>query len=111
MCAALGLIIPLFHEISAKSMLGIAAAKIAKYSYGIYIFHVPAMWFSLAILKNAPLALRVACLAVLTIVTPILAYHAIEKPLIQLGKRLTTGAFAEGALASGSEISLIEPGS
>jgi peptidoglycan/LPS O-acetylase OafA/YrhL len=89
MCAVLGLLIPLFREVNVKSILSKAASQIAKYSYGIYLVHVPAMWFTLVVLRSAPMALRLVLLAILTIALPIVAYHFVESPLILLGKRLT----------------------
>jgi peptidoglycan/LPS O-acetylase OafA/YrhL len=89
LCGALGLFIPLFKEISSTGVVAKAAAQIAKYSYGIYLVHVPALWLSLIVLRNISLAWRLVCLTILTVSLPVLVYHLIENPLIQVGKRLT----------------------
>jgi peptidoglycan/LPS O-acetylase OafA/YrhL len=94
LCTALGLFIPMFEEIRIQRIVGKVGAQVAKYSYGIYLAHVPVLWFSLVILKNEALAIRLGVLIVLTFSIPVLLYYLIEHPLIRFGKRLSRSSEA-----------------
>jgi len=88
LCATLtGLLIPLFGQIQ-NGAIRLIAKIVAKYSYGIYLFHVPVLWLTLVRFRTpwAMLNLSLALLA-LTIVC-VAAYHLIEEPFIEWGKRL-----------------------
>jgi hypothetical protein len=65
------------------------AQLIAKYSYGIYLLHVPALIFVMRFLPALPLTLKIAAFLALTALLSVACFHAIEHPLIQLGKHLT----------------------
>jgi peptidoglycan/LPS O-acetylase OafA/YrhL len=70
---------------AVQSLLTKASAYIARYSYEVYLFDLPPM----AWLLYRPLApWRVALLTVLAIALPVIAYHAVEAPLISAGARL-----------------------
>jgi peptidoglycan/LPS O-acetylase OafA/YrhL len=86
-CLILGLLIPSFQEIQSKSIRMISN-RIATYSYGIYISHQFCIWFALGVLAARPIWLRIGVLSVSLVVVPILLYHGLEKPMIQLGIRL-----------------------
>jgi peptidoglycan/LPS O-acetylase OafA/YrhL len=88
MCILLGLAAPLFVD-ATVSWLNTIAHQIAKYSYGIYLFHVPIMWLAFVRMASAPMALRWLVLVVLTIFVPWLAYVLIERPLIEVGQTIT----------------------
>lgn len=84
-CLAIGGLIPLFRENSG--ILASAAAKIAKYSYGIYLCHTPILW--LVYRKWAmPGWERPVWLIIGTGVVSVACYHWIEDPLIRVGARL-----------------------
>ncbi len=87
-CLALSVFIPAFGELRA-GLFVVPAKQIAKYSYGIYLLHVPALIFVLRYLPWLPLALKVVVFVSLTALLSIVSFHAIEDPLIRLGKRLT----------------------
>ena len=87
-CLALGIGIPAFDELRAGWIVH-PAEQIAKYSYGVYLLHVPALIFVLRYLPGLPLALKVVVFLLLTALFSFISFHAIEDPLIQLGKRLT----------------------
>jgi peptidoglycan/LPS O-acetylase OafA/YrhL len=87
LCLILGLFIPLFREIQTKSVRMISN-RIATYSYGIYISHQFCLWFALGALVALPVWFRAGVLAALLIAVPILLYHGIEKPMIEIGNRL-----------------------
>ncbi len=89
LCLVLGLLIPLFQEIQSKP-IRVVSHRIAMYSYGIYISHQFCIWFAFGVLAEHPLWLRLEVISTSLVVVPILLYHGIEKPMIQLGIRLAT---------------------
>ena len=66
-----------------------AAHFVAKYSYGIYLSHIPIMWLVTEPMSAAPVVLRIAVFLILAPAVPILLYYTVEKPAIDLGTRLT----------------------
>jgi peptidoglycan/LPS O-acetylase OafA/YrhL len=86
-CLSLGLTIPFVREIprSAAARVG---HVIAKYSYGIYLLHIPALWIALVPFGRAPHAVQWLAFAFLVVALPWSAYHLIEHPGIRLGQRL-----------------------
>ncbi len=95
LCLVLGLGISQFREIST-SWVRYLANRMATYSYGIYISHQFAIWFSLGVLAGYSPWLRVPLLVVLLLVIPVLLYHTIEQPAIQLGTVIATRADKTG---------------
>lgn len=87
-CLALAVSIPAFGELHSAWAV-VPAKQVAKYSYGIYLLHVPALVFVLRYLPELPLALKLAAFVGLTGLLAFVSFHAIEDPLIRLGKRLT----------------------
>ena len=63
----------------------------AKYSYGIYLFHSPIIWATLVKLQM-PALVQWTAFFVLMVAVPWVAYHTIEAPMIVLGRRLARGA-------------------
>jgi peptidoglycan/LPS O-acetylase OafA/YrhL len=89
LCLVLGIMIPSFAEISSPSLRWVCN-RIATYSYGIYLAHQFCIWIALGVLASYPLGLRIAVLIVLLVGLPVLLYHAIEKPMIDLGIRMAS---------------------
>ena len=87
-CLLLGLAIPAFAQLRAKWIV-IPTQQIAKYSYGIYLLHMPALIFVLRYLPGLPLALMVLAFLSLTVLLSYASFNLIEDPLIRVGKRLT----------------------
>ena len=81
-------LLPRFREIES-GIARKAAHLIARYSYGIYLSHMPILWFSFQYMVDAPLASRVATAAALSFAVPVMLYHFIEKPMIHLGARIS----------------------
>lgn len=61
------------------------SAVIAKYSYGIYLAHLPLM--SLCFHRNHSVA-HCSAFVVAMLTIPPFAYHSLEEPMIRLGKRI-----------------------
>jgi peptidoglycan/LPS O-acetylase OafA/YrhL len=85
-CLALGLAIPMFREVQVPAVRRTAAA-IAKYSYGIYLFHLIAIYYCFDWMIG-PTWLRVAASIVLTAVASVVSYHVLEDPLIEYGRQI-----------------------
>jgi peptidoglycan/LPS O-acetylase OafA/YrhL len=83
-CLVIALAIPFVRELPAARF----AKTIAKYSYGIYLLHMPALAVGLVTLRHAPLFVQWAVSGFLIVVLPVIAFHLIEEPGIKLGVRL-----------------------
>jgi peptidoglycan/LPS O-acetylase OafA/YrhL len=86
-CLALGVIIANGREI-ATSMFSRAAHVIAKYSYGIYLLHLPALWIALVAFGGVPYVVQWLIFAILMVVLPWGAFHLIEHPGIAVAQRI-----------------------
>jgi peptidoglycan/LPS O-acetylase OafA/YrhL len=87
-CLLIGLAIPFFRDLSWGWIVR-PAEQIAKYSYGIYLLHVPAIVFCFRFFPGLPLAIEIVLALALTALISFVSFHVLEDPLIQLGKRLT----------------------
>ena len=87
-CLALGLFIPRFHD-STFSAINSIARRVARYSYGIYLFHCIALWIGCQVLNGSPEPLQWATAAALTVIMSVGSYHALEKPAIDFGARIS----------------------
>jgi peptidoglycan/LPS O-acetylase OafA/YrhL len=66
---------------------------VAKYSYGVYLFHAPIMWIAFVGLASAVSAwLQWIVFVVLSFALPWAAYRLIEEPMIAVGRRLAASA-------------------
>lgn len=95
-CIVLGVLIPRFEE-SRPSLLTQTAHKIAQYSYGIYLFHVPAIWLAYDRLRGLGSVASAIMFVVVTATLSVATYHLLEHPLIEFGKRMTTVKTAQRA--------------
>ena len=87
-CLFLGAVLPKIAELAPSTITSVGET-IAKYSYGIYLLHVPVFWFAFDACRALPLAAQVAVALVGLVVIPWAAYHTIEQPAIRLGQQLT----------------------
>jgi peptidoglycan/LPS O-acetylase OafA/YrhL len=62
---------------------------IARYSYGIYLAHVPILWFVFRKMSGQPQWLQTAMLILLMVSVPVVLYHLIEEPLIRKGASIS----------------------
>jgi peptidoglycan/LPS O-acetylase OafA/YrhL len=99
-CLALSLAIPVFEELQARWIV-LPAQQIAKYSYGVYLLHVPAIVFVFSYLPGLPLALKIVASLALTAFLSFVSFHTIENPLILIGKRLTQPVLGTAKAACG----------
>lgn len=88
-CSAIALAIPLFAD-SPVRWLNRAAERVATYSYGIYLLHVPALHIVFSLWQPGSLALELVLFVAITVALAVVAYHAIEAPMVRLGRRLTS---------------------
>lgn len=86
-CLLLGLGIPLFKEVQFN-WLHYASHQLAKYSYGIYLLHVPSLAFIFTYLSFLPLPLKVAAFILITGIASAITFHLVEDPLIQVGRSI-----------------------
>jgi len=101
-CLLAGLGIPLFHR--ASGWITRAAAFIAKYSYGIYLWHTPLLWYFYRHLQMAAWQSTAAVLCSTTLVSAV-TFHFIEDPLIGIGKRVVARLTKhEGARVSAGSV-------
>ena len=56
-CLILGLMLPRFQELPS-AFLRLACQTIARYSYGIYLLHMPVIWFAFNYLRFTPLPVQ-----------------------------------------------------
>jgi peptidoglycan/LPS O-acetylase OafA/YrhL len=84
-CLALGLLISVVAEMR-ESWATAAAHWIAKYSYGIYLAHVPILWLWLRVIPDLPLAIRWIGVALSLFAIPVLLFRTIEDPMIRYGR-------------------------
>jgi peptidoglycan/LPS O-acetylase OafA/YrhL len=86
-CLVLGLVLPMFRPISWDWLVA-GVQSIAKYSYGIYLTHFFSVWFAFERLGNLREPLKVGVFLTLLAALPVFFYHVVEKPLIEVGKRV-----------------------
>jgi peptidoglycan/LPS O-acetylase OafA/YrhL len=99
-CLLLGLGIPIFSQLSARWFV-MANHFIAKYSYGIYLTHFFCIWFAFERLAGLPAPERIIAFLLLAVGLPVLFYHAVEQPMIQVGKKLAN-TYAKAAHSPGA---------
>ncbi len=86
-CLVLGVGIPLFGEVRSR-WLSYLGHQIAKYSYGIYLLHVPCLALVFLHLPSLSLPLKITVFFIITGVASAATYHFLEHPLIQCGRSI-----------------------
>jgi peptidoglycan/LPS O-acetylase OafA/YrhL len=107
MCFILGTSIPWFAQVTAPA-LKLGGHLIAKYSYGVYLSHVPALWFAFTVLRQHSVAVQWCSFAFLLTSVPVLLYHAVEAPGIAFG-RSCAAALAMRSAASRTQTASSAP--
>lgn len=98
-CSAVAAAIPLFAD-CGSSVLAATAKTVARYSYGIYLCHLPLMWIFYRKSVHSFSVWRNIAFGLLMIVVPVLCYHLIEAPLIGVGIRISKHLFREDVAVS-----------
>ncbi len=86
-CLALGLLIPQVRELR-ESVFTDVAHWVAKYSYGIYLVHVPLLWVWTVPFGNLPSPIRWISWIATTGALSVGLFFVVEQPMIRLGGRL-----------------------
>jgi peptidoglycan/LPS O-acetylase OafA/YrhL len=88
-CLFLGLAINTFQNSSSRP-INIVAEKIALYSYGIYLLHIPVLYLVFMVLAIRNLVFGSLLFLALTVSAAIITYHFIESPFISIGRKLSS---------------------
>jgi len=88
-CLLLGLAINAFYS-STNKPLNATAERIALYSYGMYLLHVPVLYLVFMVLGIRNLVFGPLLFVGLTVVFSFITYHFIESPLIDIGRKLSS---------------------
>jgi peptidoglycan/LPS O-acetylase OafA/YrhL len=102
-CLLLGLAVNFFHDSSQKHV-NLAAERIALYSYGVYMVHLPVLFLVFVVLRITNSTLGSLLFLALTFLGSATTYHLIESPLIELGRRLSAGRCAKMAATAPTEL-------
>jgi len=87
-CLVLGLLLPYFRQVVSRPAK-VVAHHVAKYSYGIYLSHMVALWIGFGTPGPASLVAGwfwfIGALTVLSVA----GYHLVERPLMEAGGRFS----------------------
>ncbi len=95
-CLVLALAINFFEDLRSD-VLNRLAHQVATYSYGIYLLHVPVLYVVFLAWRPSSVALGIAAFFVLTGVASFVAFHLIEAPMMNLGRRASRASARPGA--------------
>jgi peptidoglycan/LPS O-acetylase OafA/YrhL len=87
-CLGLAMLLPVVREPKSR-FIRESSAFVARYSYGIYLVHVPCIWLGFQVLGAVPVPIQWAGFVVSTIGISMLLYHFVEAPFIRFGTRLS----------------------
>jgi peptidoglycan/LPS O-acetylase OafA/YrhL len=82
----LGLALPWIKSCNVAA-LNRVCGWVAKYSYGIYLLHFPAIWLAFIRMGHFPRVIQGIAFLLATLGGSVLAYHALEHPMIVIGNR------------------------
>jgi peptidoglycan/LPS O-acetylase OafA/YrhL len=90
LCLALALLFTRIKDMRA-SPLTKSSGLVAKYSYGIYLFHLFGLWLAFLLLPGYLSSIvRIVVAVAVTAVASVASFHAIEDPLIGTGKKIAS---------------------
>lgn len=98
-CLLLGLSINAFRNSEIKPINSIVE-KIALYSYGVYLIHLPVLYLVFMVLGIQNPAYGTLIFLALTAIGSLITYHLIESPFIDLGRRLSSKPIPDPVLLS-----------
>jgi peptidoglycan/LPS O-acetylase OafA/YrhL len=98
-CFAIGLGVCFFREMRENPLTRVTQ-RIARYSYGIYLFHYFAIWIGFAVCRSMNVGLQIVIFGAVLVSLSMLLYHTVEAPLIAAGvtvsQKLMHGSTARG---------------
>ncbi len=100
-CIFLGLTIPFIRQLETP-LLNQLSKTIAKYSYGIYLFHFPLLEFAFDTNGHLPFAVQWLIFGSTMCAVAYAGYHLIEHPMIRLGAAWSEGRSVGKAVAPAS---------
>jgi peptidoglycan/LPS O-acetylase OafA/YrhL len=83
----LGLALP-YIQSCKNGLVNHICGWVAKYSYGIYLLHDPAIWLGFVQFGHFPIVVRISAFLLMTFGGSVLIYHALEHPMILIGNRV-----------------------
>jgi len=86
-CLLLSVLLPGFAETDSRAVR-VTSHVVAKYSYGIYLGHMIALWLASSLLSEWSPVARWGVFAAAMVVLPYAGYHLIEGPMIQIGNKV-----------------------
>lgn len=87
-CLCLGFVLPRFAEQTQRAVV-VSSQYVARYSYGIYLFHTLCLWVVFRKLAMPNSALAWVLFGMLLATFSVVAYRVIESPLITIGGKLS----------------------
>ena len=88
-CGIAGLAITFFADIKSV-WLNVITRGIARYSYGVYVCHIPIFWLCFDQLHIGNLVMNAILAVFLSAFVAFALYKYVEEPAIQIGKHLST---------------------
>ena len=98
-CLLLGLSVYCFTDCRNR-LWNRVTAGVAKYSYGIYLAHVPMLWLVFRVWGITNAILGSGVWLAMTALFAVLGYHLVEAPMIEVGRKLTTRVQRSAASAA-----------
>lgn len=96
-CFAIGLGVCFFREMRENPLTHLTK-RIARYSYGIYLFHYLAIWIGFSVCRRWNAGLQIVIFGAVLVSLSVLLYHTVEAPMIAAGvkvsQKLTRRSFA-----------------
>jgi peptidoglycan/LPS O-acetylase OafA/YrhL len=87
-CLLLGLSIYAFRD-CRNAWWNRITHRIAEYSYGVYLGHVPMLWLVFNVWRITGSVLGIVVWLIMTALLAVITYHLLEKPMIEVGRKLT----------------------
>ncbi|MGA9041173.1 MAG: acyltransferase [Terriglobales bacterium] len=94
----LGLALPYIQSCEIGPV-NLASAWVAKYSYGIYLLHDPAIWLGFVRFGHFPMVVRGSIFLITTFGGSVLLYRVIEHPMIVIGNKAAAAISRKRILA------------
>jgi peptidoglycan/LPS O-acetylase OafA/YrhL len=105
-CLAIGLGVSFFREMRENTVTRLTK-RIARYSYGMYLFHYFAIWTAFVVCSGAGRMVQASVFVAVLGCLSVLMYHAVEAPLIAIGigvsQKFTRREYAFGMKSRSAE--------